>query len=169
MNHTFIKALCLITNRHWWQKQYSAKVSMVAKYLWLCLWIALQLTKLLMLLNSVPVVQILDRLFFLATHSQSSLPFSSSSLGLTSLVSLVFFTSCITSLHYYHPNYWQVIQELPNCLYQHNGKDEKMIIGALADGTMNGMKNIPKWNRCYYAFMQKLSTPFEVERIEMQK
>jgi hypothetical protein len=54
-----------------------------------------------------------------------------------------------------------------------------MVIQALADGTMNGkkhsdeeigeLKDSPKWNRRYYAFLRKLSTPFEVARIEMQK
>jgi hypothetical protein len=54
-----------------------------------------------------------------------------------------------------------------------------MVIGALSDGNMNGKKHSeeeilelidsPKWNRCYYAFMQKLSIPFEVARIEMHK
>ncbi len=54
-----------------------------------------------------------------------------------------------------------------------------MVIQALADGTMNGkkhsedeivqLKDSAKWSRRYYAFMRKLSIPFEVARIEMQK
>jgi hypothetical protein len=62
-----------------------------------------------------------------------------------------------------HPDYWRVAQELQGCLYQHNGKDEKMVIGALTHGSMNGknhseeeileLKDSPKCNRCYNAFM----------------
>jgi hypothetical protein len=89
---------------------------------------------------------------------------------------LVCITRCMRSDH---PDFWQVLQGLQNCLYHYNGEDEKRVIQALADGTMNGkkhseeeigeVKDSSKWDRCYYAFLQKLSTPFEVERIEMQK
>jgi hypothetical protein len=78
-----------------------------------------------------------------------------------------------------HPDYWYVLQGLQNCLYHYDGEDEKMVIQALADGTMNGkkhsedeivqLKDSAKWSRQYCAFMRKLSTPFEVARIEMQK
>jgi hypothetical protein len=55
-----------------------------------------------------------------------------------------------------------------------------MAIQALANGTMNGKKHSEedkilelidsaKWSRRYYTFMRKLSTPFEVAKIEMQK
>jgi hypothetical protein len=54
-----------------------------------------------------------------------------------------------------------------------------MVIGALTNRNMNGkkhseeeileLKDSPKWNRRYYAFMRKLSIPFEVARIKMHK
>jgi hypothetical protein len=62
-----------------------------------------------------------------------------------------------------HPDYRGVVQEFQGCLYQHNGKDERMVIGSLSDGSMNGkkhseeeileLKDSLKWNRRYYAFM----------------
>jgi hypothetical protein len=85
------------------------------------------------------------------------------------------FTKCMRSDH---PDYWRVVQELQGCLYQHNGEDERMVIGSLSIGSMNGkkqeeeiieLKDSPKWNRRYYGFMRKLSIPFRVARIEMHK
>jgi hypothetical protein len=93
---------------------------------------------------------------------------------------LFHFVQCIMKcMQNDHPDYWQALSRFQDCLYHYNGKDESMIIQALADGTMNGkkhsedkmvqLKDSSKWSRRYYAFMRKVSTPFEVSRIEMQK
>jgi hypothetical protein len=41
-----------------------------------------------------------------------------------------------------HPDYWRVVQEVQGCLYQRNGKDERMVIGSLSDGSMSGKKTL---------------------------
>jgi hypothetical protein len=164
------------------QKQYSAKVSMVAKSLWLCLLTAQQSTKLLMQSNRVPVHGIFDRSLFPATPFQSSSTFSSSSFGCNH--GQAWSLSLLTAHHLMHAQqppriHWQVLQGLQKCLYHYNSKDKKMVIQALVDGTMNGkkhsegeigeLKDSLKWNRHYCAFLQKLSTQLKGARIEMHE
>jgi hypothetical protein len=127
-------ALSLIINSSWVQKQYSAKVSKVDKYLWMCLLAAQQSTKLLMPSISVPV----DGPQLLANSSRpTKLPLLLQGQGQENGHSGSSYGSMNSEKH--------------------------------SRGEIGELKDSPKWNRGYYAFLQKLPTPFKVARVEMHK